>query len=198
MSCFRPCKNSIEAINDLDYTYKTKMFIYSLPIFFGYMQFGTPAEYVGVMGFFLSILYLVTAVDLGFKERQWGVVSDLTLYKYLVDSWIGMVKLWLVFWPFFISLNLALFFCDTLAKAGMLSVSSWDEIHFILLTPVILWTIMVWRNSLNTCSRHWGVGARFMTLTVFFEYALKLIIRKDYPRIFFECQEITLDYVACF
>jgi len=35
-------------------------------------------------------------------------------------------------------------------------------------------------------------------LAVFFEYGLKLIIRQDYPRVFFECQEIALDYASCF
>lgn len=174
------------------------MFIYSLPILFVHIQMGTPLEFLGVVLFFLFILYVATAVDSDFKEIKWGTVSDLTLYSYLYDSWVGMVKLWLVFWPFFIILNLSLFAADSLAKNGSLTVSSWDEIHFILLTPVIFWTIIVWRNSVHTCSRYWAVGARFMTLTVFFEYALKLIIRRDYPRIFFNCEEIILDYAACF
>lgn len=174
------------------------MFIYSLPILFGYMQFGTPAEFIGVICFLLVVIYIATHVDSGFKEREWGAVAALTFYKYLFDSWDGMVKLWLVFWPFFIILNLSLFGTDSMAKAGSITVSTWDEIHLILLTPVIFWTIIVWRNSLNTCSRYWAVVARFMTLTVFFEYALKLVIRRDYPRIFFECQETVLDYAACF
>ena len=174
------------------------MFIYSLPILFTHIQMGTPFEFIVVILFLLIILYIATAVDSNFKETKWGAVSDLTLYSYLYDSWTGMVKLWLVFWPFFIIINLSLLAADSLAKNGSITVSSWDEIHFILLTPVIFWTIIVWRNSLNTCSRYWAVGARFMTLTLFFEYALKLIIRRDYPRIFFECQEIALDYAACF
>jgi hypothetical protein len=37
-----------------------------------------------------------------------------------------------------------------------------------------------------------------MTFAVFFEYALKLVIRDDYPRIFFACQDIMLDYASCF
>jgi hypothetical protein len=174
------------------------MFTYSLPILFGYMQFGTPVEFIGVICFLLIVLYIATHVDSGFKEREWGAVTDLSLYKYLFDSWDGMVKLWLVFWPFFIILNLSLFGTDSMAKAGIITVSTWDEIHFILLTPVIFWTIIVWRNSFNSCSRYWAAAARFMTLAVFFEYALKLAIRKDYPRIFFECQEAALDYAACF
>jgi len=174
------------------------MFIYSIPILFGYMQFGTPVEFLGVIVFLLILLYIATHVGIDFKEIKWGKVTDLTFYQYLFDSWNGVVKLWLVFWPFFIIVNISLFGIDTLAKAGMLTVSGWDEIHFILVTPVIFWVIIVWRNSVHTISRYWAVAARFMTLTVFFEYVLKLIIRRDYPRVFFECQDIALDYAACF
>ncbi|SHE20222.1 hypothetical protein BPUTEOMOX_1028 [methanotrophic endosymbiont of Bathymodiolus puteoserpentis (Logatchev)] len=81
---------------------------------------------------------------------------------------------------------------------GNFTVSSWDEVHFILLTPAIFWTLCVWRNSFNTKSRFSAAGARFMTFAVFFEYALKLVIRDDYPRIFFACQDIMLDYASCF
>ena len=174
------------------------MFIYSLPIFFVYIQLGTPQEYLGTIVFLLMLLYIATPYGSFFKDAEWGKLSDLTFYKYLFDSWNGLVKLWLVFWPFFIILNVSLWVTDNLARSGNFTVSSWDEIHLILLTPVIFWTITVWRNSLNTCSRYWAVGARFMTLTVFFEYGLKLVIRRDYPRIFFEGQEAALDYASCF
>ncbi len=174
------------------------MFIYSLPILFAYIQLGTSQEYIATILFIIMLLYIATPFDSFFNEIEWGKVSELTLYKYLFDSWHGQVKLWLVFWPFFMFLNLSLYVTDKLAKSGRITVSSWDEIHFILLTPVIFWTITVWRNSINSCSRHWAVAARFMTLTVFFEYGLKLAIRRDYPRVFFECQEAILDYAACF
>jgi len=174
------------------------MFIYSIPIFFAYIQFGTLQEYLITILFFLGLLYIATPSNSFFKETQWGRVSELTMYQYLFDSWNGLVKLWLVFWPFFIILNLSLYIVDSMARAGDLTVSSWDEIHFILLTPVLFWTIIVWRNPLNTCSRYWAIAARFMTLAVFFEFGLKLAIRIDYPRVFFQCQEAMLDYAACF
>lgn len=174
------------------------MFIYSFPILFTYIQLGTPQEYFLTALFFLMLLTIATPSNPFFKDIQWGAISELTLYRYLFDSWNGLVKLWLVFWPFFILLNLSLFAIDTIAKSGNLTVSSWDEVHFIFLTPVIFWTIAVWRNSLNTHHRFWAIGARFLTLSVYFEYAIKLVIRNDYPRIFFECQEVTLDYASCF
>jgi len=174
------------------------MFIYSLPILFAYMQFGTLVEYLITIIFLLLLLYIATPYSLFFKEAEWGAVSELSFYQYLFDSWNGQIKLWLVFWPFFILLNIVLFVVDDLAKAGEFTVSSWDAAHFMLFTPIIFWVISVWRNSLNTCSRYWAVLARFMTLAVFFEYGLKWVIRQDYPRVFFECQEIALDYAACF
>ena len=174
------------------------MFVYSIPILFTNMQFGTPVEFFGVSCFLLILIYIVTPAGKEFKEINWGKVSELSFYGYLFDSWNGMVKLWLVFWPFFIILNLSLFSIDSFAKSAMLTVSGWDEVHFILVMPTIFWVIIVWRNSQHTCSRYWAVAARFMTVSVFFEYILKLAIRRDYPRIFFECQDIALDYAACF
>ena len=174
------------------------MFIYSLSIFFAYIQLGTAQEYLGTVLFLLILLYIATPFDSFYKEIKWGAISDLTMYQYLFDSWNGQIKLWLVFWPFFIILNMSLYLTDSLARAGNFTVSSWDAVHFILLTPVIFWLISVWRNSPNTSSRYWAIGARFMTLAVFFEYGLKLVIRMDYPRIFFQCQEAILDYASCF
>ncbi|MCK4840588.1 MAG: hypothetical protein KAT04_01755 [Methylococcales bacterium] len=174
------------------------MFIYSLPIFFAYIQLGSIAEYIGTIFFILMLLTIATPFDSNYKEISWGKISELTLYQYLFDSWNGQIKLWLVFWPFFIILNLCLLLVDNLARSGHFTVSSWDEIHFILLMPIIFWVIIVWRNSINTSLRCWAIAARFMTLAVFFEYGLKLVIRQDYPRIFFNCQEAILDYASCF
>lgn len=148
--------------------------------------------------FLLILLAIATPFDSLYKEIKWGAVSDLTMYQYLHDAWNGHIKLWLVFWPFFIILNISLYITDTLARSGRFTVSSWDEIHLMLLMPIIFWTISTWKNALNTSSRYWAIGARFITLSVFFEYGLKLVIRIDYPRIFFQCQEAILDYASCF
>jgi hypothetical protein len=91
-----------------------------------------------------------------------------------------------------------LYSADTLAKAGMLTVSSWDDVHLMLLLPIVWWTTAVWRCSANTNLRVWAAFARLLTLSVFFEYGLKLLIRIDYPRIFFGCEELLLDYGSCF
>jgi len=172
------------------------MFIYSLPLFFTHIQLSTPLELLLVLLFIFVISYLTA--PLPNKDKECIILKGLSLYQYLIYAWVGHLKLWVVFWPFFILLNISLFITDTLAIQGNFTVSSWDEIHFILLTPILFWTLSIWRNSANTHSRIGAAAARLVVLTVFFEYALKLVIRDDYPRIFFSCQDIILDYAACF
>ena len=174
------------------------MFIYSLPILLFHIQFGTPLELILITLFLYILLFIATPVIPGSNDQEGGKLFGLSFYKYLLHAWTGQLKLWVVFWPFFIFLNLSLYLTDNLAKQGRFTVSSWDEIHFMLLMPVIFWTMSVWRSSMNTDLRIFAAGARFMTLSVFFEYGLKLLIRKDFPRIFFNCEEIILDYATCF
>lgn len=174
------------------------MFIHSLPIFFAYIQLGTPLDLLLIALLVYIVVYLTMPIIEPVKEQECIALKGLSFYRYLLYSWLGSLKLWVVFWPFFILLNVSLYFTDRLAMQGNFTVSSWDEVHFILLTPATFWTLCVWRNSFNTKSRFSAAGARFMTFAVFFEYALKLVIRDDYPRIFFACQDIMLDYASCF
>jgi hypothetical protein len=174
------------------------MFIYSVPILLDHIQLGTIREYMVIILFLFLLLTIVTASNPFYKEIQWGKISDLTMYQYLFDAWNGQVKLWLVFWPFFIIANVILYVTDNLAMMGKFTVSSWDDVHLMLVIPIFFWLIAVWRNSLNTRFRYGAVAARFATLSVFFEYGLKLVIRMDYPRIFFQCHEAMLDYASCF
>ena len=118
--------------------------------------------------------------------------------SYLLSSWLGGIPLQWVFWPYFLFLNASLLLADMLAKTGKITVSSWDEIHFALLLTAIWWTTSVWRCSINTDFRLWAALARLLCISVFVEYALKMLIRVDYPRIFFNCEDILLDYGSCF
>ncbi len=174
------------------------MLIYSLPLFLTYIQLGTLQEYAVILVFILLLLTIVTPFNSFYAEIKWGKISDLSGYQYLFDAWNGQIKLWLVFWPFFILVNVSLYFTDHLARSGSFTVSSWDEVHLILLMPAVFWIISVWRNSVNTQFRISAIGARFVTLVLCFDYLLKLIIRIDYPRIFFQCQDAILDYASCF
>ena len=125
-------------------------------------------------------------------------INDKFLDTYLFSAWSGRVPLLWAFWPFFLILNAFLYMADILAKTAVITVSSWDEIHFVLILPICWWIISVWRCGKNTQTRTWGACARLMIFAVLFDYALKLLIRIDYPRLFFACEELLLDYGSCF
>ncbi len=170
------------------------MFYYSLPVFLTAVKWASAYELLAISLFIMVLLWLTTPAPDQSSEIEPGLFDD----RYLFNVWVGRKALWTVFWPFFIVLNGSVYAVDTITIAGQLSVSTWDDIYFILMTPTIIWTVAVWRNSKNTAFQIWAVLARFFVLTVYFEYALKVLIRFDYPRLFFNCNEAVLDYAACF
>ncbi len=170
------------------------MFINSLPIFFYDMAVLQPWEFALIVLTVAGFCWLTAPEFERIEEDELQAAGR----GYLQMAWLGRLYLWQVFWPFFLFLNAALYGVDNLAKQGVFTVSSWDEVHFILFTPIMFWTLCVWRNSINCSDRLWAALARLLVLLVYFEYGLKLIIRIDYPRIFFNCNELLLDYAACF
>jgi hypothetical protein len=167
------------------------MFIYSLPLFFTHIGLASPAELLIIFMALFVVLFISSPPGANKLQKQ-------PLDNYLFAAWSGGVALKWVFWPFFLILNVCLYAADTLAKAGIFSVSSWDDVHLMFLLPVVWWTTSVWRCSENTDLRVWAACSRLLTFGVFFEYGLKLLIRIDYARIFFGCEELLLDYGSCF
>ncbi|WP_305906493.1 hypothetical protein Q9L42_000955 [Methylomarinum sp. Ch1-1] len=171
------------------------MFVYSLPLFFYRIEALTPLEFL-LLALMIGGLLWVSAPE---PTAGIAVTEDKGGFRhYLLQAWLGRMALWRMFWPFFLVLNLLLYVVDTLAISGEFTVSSWDDVYFVLFTPVVFWTLCVWRNSANCRFRIWAALARLMTLAVYFEYGLKLLIRMDYPRIFFNCHEFLFDYAVCF
>ena len=167
------------------------MFIYSLPLFFTDIGFISQFDLL-----FISIaLFVALFIASFFAEKN---TQKKSLDNYLFSAWYGEIELKWVFWPFFLILNVCFYVADTLAKSGTLTVSAWDDVYFILCLPVIWWEVSIWRCSENTSLGIWAACARFLTFGVFAEYGLKLLIRVDYPRLFFECDELLLDYGSCF
>jgi hypothetical protein len=167
------------------------MFIYSIPILFETIRLLSPTEALFIVAGIFIIVWMLTPASKGHAGK-------LTFEHYLLSGWTGTQALLTVFWPFFLLLNVSLLAADILAKNGFFTVSSWDDVHFVLLLPIIWWTVSVWRCSAETRYRIGGAFARFVTLGVFFEYALKMVIRIEYPRVFFNCEELLLDYGSCF
>jgi hypothetical protein len=167
------------------------MFFYSLSILFNDIQLVSPIECLIMSVAILTVLHFSAPTPVqNWRQQPYD--------GFLLTSWLGGMSLHWVFWPYFVFLNASLLTVDMLAKSGKLTVSSWDEIHFALLLSVVWWTISIWRCSGNSKARIWAALARFSTLAVFIEYGLKMLIRIDYPRIFFNCEEILLDYGNCF
>jgi hypothetical protein len=167
------------------------MFIYTLPILFNNTQIATWWELLVVC---LALLLLLW-ISVPRSEQAWIKPQ---LNTYLLSGWQGVIGLHWVFWPNFLLLNIALYSTDSLAKSGLITVSSWDEIHLLLMLTVLWWITAVWRCSANCTGRFWSAFARLMTLAVLFEYSLKLLVRIDYPRVFFVCEDLLLDYGSCF
>ncbi len=171
------------------------MFYFTLPIIFNHSKLLKPGELLSIGLALLLILY-ISSPDPDPIEQNHSV--NTTFYQYLFSAWSGNLSLWLVFWPFFILLNCCLSLVDYLAISGAFTVSSWDTWHLMLFTPILGWCIAIWRSSGNTRLRFWSASARLMTFAILLEYFLKTIIRIQYPRIFFNCQELFLDYGGCF
>jgi hypothetical protein len=167
------------------------MFFYSLPILFNDIQLVSPVECLLMISAIFAVIYFTAPPP----DQNW---QPQPFDSFLLTSWLGGISLYWVFWPFFLFLNASLLTADILAKSGVITVSSWDEIHLIVLLTAAWWTISVWRCSDNTQARIWASLARLATISVMVEYGLKLLIRTDYPRIFFNCEDILLDYGSCF
>ena len=114
------------------------------------------------------------------------------------DFWFGQAPLWQVFWPYFAALNLLLFVVDTLAKAGFATVLLWDISQLLLATTSVWWAVAVWSASANTRQRIWGVLARSCVIITGLEFLHRVVIRIRFPRDFFGCTELFLDYSTCF
>lgn len=166
------------------------MFIYTLPMLFTQIRLVSPGDALIIMlGMWLVIFMTLPPVER--LNRQ-------AAGNYLFSAWTGDSHLSRVFWPFFLILNGCLYSLDSLAKSGHFTVSSWDDLHFVLLFPIVWWTVGVWRCSAHTGSKMWAASACLATISVALEYALKLYIRIEYPRLFFNCENVMLDYGSCF
>ena len=171
------------------------MFIYSLPLLFSNSKMGSPLELLAIAGILLASLW----ISAPFPETDWeDKPFNYPLHQYFLYAWSAQLRLWRVFYPFFVLFNVGVFSADYQAKAGEISVSSWDDVHFMFFLPSLFWTIAVWRSSANTTQKIWAALARLGTLLVFFELGVKTLIRSQYASLFFECQEKMLDYISCF
>jgi hypothetical protein len=113
------------------------MFIYSLPLFFAHIGLASPLELLIIFMALFVVLFISSPLCRENLQKQ-------SLANYLYAAWSGSVELKWVFWPFILILNACLYSADTLAKAGMLTVSSWDDVHLMLLLSFVWGITAVW------------------------------------------------------
>lgn len=140
-------------------------------------------------------LYAVLYISAPLPDREISFASTEGFYSYLYSGWLGESRLWRVFWPFFAVLNAGLYAADYWVWNGFVSVSSWWNIHIMLLAPMLWWSVSIWRSA---GSRPWLALSRLAVFGGFFEFAMRLYIYLKLPRQFFNCEELMLDYFSCF
>lgn len=154
-----------------------------------------------------SVILLITACLIYLLTAEQAVEADESLpaknrfdanniYLYIQSAWLGRLPLLAAFLPFFIIVNSVLFYADYRAENGSYTIASWLTILVILALPVFWWTVAVWRCSIHS-RRLFASAARFLTVVVYYEFILRLIIAYYYPQILFNCQQLIIELGDC-
>ena len=171
------------------------MLINSLAAFFAYTSFINPIEAGVILTITAYTIYILTPAQATYEPALKNL-QGVNIYMYLQSAWLGRLPLLPVFLPFFIILNGVLFYADYRSDIGTYTIASWLTILVTLALPLFWWTVSVWRCSLHA-SRVWATVARFLTVAVYYEYILRLIIGYYYPQIWFNCQQLIIEYGDC-
>jgi len=180
---------------------KLIMLINSLSAFFVFTSLISPLEAGFILLLTVYMIYLLTPNQqtshisssiLTEKSYSYGAKT----YLYIQSAWLGKLSLLVAFLPFFIIFNVALFYADYRADNGSYTIASWLTLLVILAIPTFWWTFAVWRCSINA-NRLTASIARFFTIAVYYEYLLRIIIAYYYPQIWFNCQQIVIEFGDC-
>jgi hypothetical protein len=174
------------------------MFIYTLSFLFANSSLLNPIEFLFIITLLYFLLYFTAPYPDKTETGPATIGKQTSFLQHIYAALSGEMALWLVFWPYFLLLNLILITADSLAVTSRLSVSSWDDILLVAVSSSLIWTAAIWRSSWQTKSRIWAALARLLTLCAFFDYAMRILIRVEYPRAFFNCAELLLNYSSCF
>lgn len=175
------------------------MLISSLSAFFTFTSLISPLEAVIILVVTAYIIYILTPNQQANDSAPYKLIQntgDINIYTYLQSAWLGRQPLLRTFLPFFIILNGALFYADYRVDDGSYTIASWLTMLVILALPVFWWTIAVWRCSIHA-TRLWASAARFFTITVYYEYLLRIMIAYYYPHIWFNCQQLIIELGDC-
>lgn len=173
------------------------MLINTLSAFFAYTDLINLLEAGMILLITATIVFMITSEKITIDQSQELKISaDNDIYMYLQGCWLGREGLWRAFIPFFIILNGALIYADYRSSVGTYTIASWLTILVILALPTLWWTISIWRCSTHS-NRWWATTARFFTIAVFYELILRLLIGYYYPQIWFNCQQLIMEFGDC-
>ena len=169
------------------------MFINTLPIIFTYTQlFSLTEALIFLTAIFLLIYFYTPASNKNGIEKP-----NNSIYKSLQSSWEGQATLWRAFWPFFLLVNIILYYIDYRVMNVTYTIASWKTVHGMLFLPIIWWTVSVWRYSQHTAHKIFSSTSRTITVYLFLEYVLRFIISTQYPSTFFDCRLLIMEFGDC-
>ena len=169
------------------------MFINTFPIIFTYTSLFSLIEAVIFLAAIFFLVYFYTPE----VNKNWIDKPGNSLYQFLHSAWLGNSALWRAFWPFFLLVNVILYYIDYRVMNVTYTIASWKTVHGMLFLPIVWWTTSVWRCSENTRHKIWSSAARTITLYLFLEYFLRFIISTQYPNTFFDCRLLIMEYGDC-
>lgn len=169
------------------------MFIDTIPILIGEGAMFGLAEFLLVFVALFAVFYISAPFD--DRDATVTLESAGDWYYYLYACWLGQSTLGRVFWPFFLIFNAGLIAADYWVWNGFISVSSWWNIHIILLAPFVWWAVSIWRSPGR---RVLLAMSRLVVCAALFEFGFRGYIYWQVPRLFFNCEELLLDYFSCF
>ncbi len=169
------------------------MFINTFPIIFTYTHLFSIVE----ASIFLIALYFLVYFYTPGVTKNWSKQPDINIYETLRSVWLGKALLWQAFWPFFLLVNIILFYIDYRVLNVTYTIASWKTVHGMLLLPIVWWTNSVWRCSQHTHYKIYSAAARTLTIYLFLDYILRFIISTQYPNTLFDCRLLVMEYGDC-
>ncbi len=169
------------------------MFINTLPIIFTYTSLFNAVEAIIFLSAIFCLVYFYTPAC----NERWKDRPSKSWYLLLNSAWLGHAALWRAFWPFFLLVNIILYYIDYRISNITYTIASWKTVHGMMILPIIWWITSVWRCSENTSHKLWSVAARSVTLYLVLELILRFFISTQFPHTLFDCRLLVMEYGDC-
>ncbi|MDD5274408.1 MAG: hypothetical protein PHU14_17040 [Methylovulum sp.] len=146
---------------------------------------------------FLAAVFGLVYVYLPKPLPSWQEKPGKNWYLFLQAAWLGELRLWRAFWPFFLLVNGVLYYADYRIANVTYTIASWKTVHGMLLLPIIWWTASVWRCTRHSRYKVTGAAARTAVICLFLDLALRVFISSQFPNTLFDCRLLIMQYGDC-